>query len=115
MITLIQTMDPGRFDIALEEGNRLEDEAEPEGYIIQIENKWRPFDNNHNMVGHDQENPVEAGKLVIRNYRERAAAILTKNIERMLRNMDEMPEGQLRKVRERMINSLQAKLDAGDY
>ncbi|RYF03837.1 MAG: hypothetical protein EOO77_30445, partial [Oxalobacteraceae bacterium] len=77
MITLIQTNSDNRLDIAM--GNL--GDAPAEGYIERLGDQWFPFGFDNELratKGHT--NPVDAGCLVIENFRSRAALLMDDQI-----------------------------------
>ncbi len=119
MITIIQVpSNPARFDIAMQDlATASMDKREiAEAYIEQTGDLWFPFTLDGQPIGTEGfSNPVDAGKLAIPDFANRAIRNLDATIERVAGEITKArevnPESRLLVVRERMLDGLKRTRD----
>lgn len=122
MITLFQTSDPKRFDVAFSdptyayalkaEGYLGQGGLVVQGYISKIEGLWVPHGLSDEALGAGEEKPLDAAKKVFPDYSDRARAHLIAIIESLEQKIDDSPIGNARR---KMVDGLKAKLAAEDF
>ena len=118
MITLIQTDDPLRYNIAVAPIVALDSKkpSEPivEGYVERTNGMWRGI-RNDGAQGIYCESPIDAAKLIIRDYEVRSRARLLKTISNLEEKKSTSDDPIYLRHYERLIASLTHKLSTGDY
>lgn len=115
MLTLIQTEENNRLNVAFEE-NAFETNPKLDGYVTKVDGLWFGFNMQNQPRSVGFENPVDAARLVIENYEDKAAASLARSIERMEASIVGLdPSNLLVRAKLRMLDGMKARLEARDF
>lgn len=114
MITLIQTEENNRINVAFTDYNTLNPALD--GYVSKIDGLWFGFNIENQRMTDGFANPVDAARGVIVDYENKAAAAMEKTIARMTAELEGADSSSLLvKAKIRMRDSLVAKLAAREF